>query len=137
MRITLNFPGTNYSQNKKEITKYRKIVGCTSWTGSSWEGKLLTIETDFAKAASNAPRDYDGDILILEGNADLCDILTDMAKDWGADVIKDGVSRPKRKAIIYGPDTREFEWKSRGQSEKFREGWIALIMEEHKEKMAA
>jgi len=128
MNVTLSFPGKEYSAHKKEIAKVRKEVGCTEWTGSSWVGDTLVIETDFQKAAVRlgVEREYDGDILTLSGNAQK---FIDRAKEWGAEIeiCRETTSEydpEDRSAAIKGFQIRARAW---GFGEKFIKGWSELI----------
>ena len=135
MRVNLLFPENFYSIHKKEITSLRKAVGCAEkgcWTGSSWVGKALVIETDFAKAAQRLgiPREYDGDVLVLSGAKDLCDIFIKAAPDWGAEL--EFPEAGVQEVVLETDSSAPVKWfeslaKSRGLSKKFISGWKKLM----------
>ncbi len=135
MRVNLLFPRTAYSANKAKIAKLRKAVGCAEkgcWTGSSWVGKALVIETDFAKAAQRLgiPREYDGDVLVLSGAEDLCDVFIKAAPDWGAEL--EFPEAGVQEVTLETDSNAPIKWfeslaKSRGLSKKFISGWKKLM----------
>lgn len=135
MRVNILFPGQTYSIHKAKIAKLRKIVGCAEkgcWTGSSWVSKDLVIETDFAKAAQRLgiPREYDGDVLVLSGAEDLCELFIKAAPDWGAELEFPEI---EAQGVIFETDhAAPIKWfeslaASRGFDEKFISGWKKLM----------
>jgi len=128
VNVTLSFPGRTYSEHKKEIAKVRKAVGCTEWTGSSWLGKNLVIEADFQKAAIRLgiEREYDGDVLILSGDAQE---FIDKANEWGAEI-----EICRETTCKYDPEDRigevenfQVRAKAHGFGEQFIKKWSELI----------
>lgn len=132
MKVILSFPKDAYSVNKRAVTKLRKVIDCTSWTGSSWISDAFVIEADFQKAAERLgiQREYDGDMLVLNGDKNLCAMFIEAAEEWGAEVelIEEFIS-------VYDPADVHAEVvnfqvyaRSHGFSEQFIKSWSALIL---------
>ena len=133
MRVQILFPGYTYSENKKDIAKVRKAVGCKGWTGTSWEWNEFVIEADFRKAAEKLgiQREYDGDILTLNGPEDFCEKFTNQCAAWGAtwkalgEIIEKETVPPDPSAAVENFCTRAA---AQGLSESFMIGWACQIM---------
>lgn len=133
MRVAISFPGYTYSENKVNIAKVRKSVGCKGWTGASWEWDEFIIETDFRKAAEKLgiQREYDGDILTLNGPEDFCEKFTDKCESWGATfevlggIIEKEIAPPDPTAAVENFCARAA---AQGLSESFMIEWACQIM---------
>ena len=132
MRVILLFPENFYSKHKKEIAKMRREIGCVKWNGSGWSGGNLIIEADFQKAAlrSGLPIMRTGDVLVLSGAEDLCDLFIKAAPDWGAEL--EFPEAGVQEVILEIDSSAPIEWfenlaKSRGLSKKFISRWKKLI----------
>lgn len=135
MLVTLFFPKDAYSRNKAKIAKVRKAAGCAvkgCWTGSSWVGENLVIEADFQKAALRIgiPREYDGDVLVLSGDENLCDQFIDNAEAWGASIEVTESKNDVEKIKV--DDMASLRWFERiasvhGFDKKFISGWKELM----------
>lgn len=68
--IVLIFPEGEYSKWKSDITKLRKLMGCTEWDGSTWHGTNVDVNTMFYKTALHLGIEVEGeeDQLIITGN---------------------------------------------------------------------
>jgi len=135
MKATLIFPGRSYSTNKKQIAKLRKDVECTEWSGSSWEGPDLLIETAFKKQAEmiDVPHDYDGDVLWLTGAEEICVPFIELCKSVGGEAeIEDEESKTVDWSNIEDAEAAVTIFKAKaeayGMNEVFIEKWSAMIV---------
>lgn len=136
MRVELQFPGRMYSKYKAKITKLRKDVGCTLWTGTSWDGDDFFIETAFKKQAEmiGVLHDYNGDILWLNGAEEMCIPFMELTKSIGGKSI---VHESKNIGINWDAladidkiiDLFKDRAKTRGMNEVFIKKWSKKIAE--------
>ena len=135
MKATLVFPGKSYSTNKKQIAKLRKDVDCTEWSGSSWEGPDLLIETAFMRQAEilGIPHEYDGDVLWLTGAEEVCVPFIELCKSVGGKAeVENEESNGVNWANIDNAEAavKIFEARAEayGMNEVFIEKWSAMIV---------